>query len=276
MSQCKFEDGLEKNIVAIPSTSGPPNSTRSNNLTFGTPYNNPHAASTSPISRLFIAGVTLGGAVFLILGTLGYFFLNSHFRKRQQKHQAVHPPDLPPRDRGDVESSLVVRLPEMDLNCTLGTPELPGSGRFELRADVSSTLRASQTPQDQQTGLEPPAQPEISRNSVEEDAAGPAMTLEPPSRPVLPESRDRKSFSMHLMAPTSWPRPSKPHTPNNSVSDDFPRSLLSIRCQPAPDLDRPLPETPRPESPRSHVVSIRLPSGHTTVEISGYWDAGLF
>lgn len=214
--------------------------------------------------------------MFLILVFLTLKFL---FRRWQRRHHTVEPkdpPDPPSIDLRDLNQPIVLSLRENDTNSSLDPREMFDSGRVELRGEFSRTsftLDTSQTLQDQPTVLERTAHPNLCSNSGKDDTMERSTTPKSPGRLVMP---DKSRLAMHLLCPANWSRLSKPHTPNNSPSDEIASSFLSIQCQFVHDLDRSLPATPNTEARQSHVVSIRFPSGHTTVEISGYWDVGLF
>ena len=128
VSQCKFEEGLKKNIVAIPL--GNPNSTSS------TPSVLP--VSSEQLSLQGIAGITAGIITVLILITL---ILTCVLRRKQkarrlEREAAAFAPPTPPEYPDDRKT---ISLREIDENSLCGIHEAPDGGKAELYDEKSVT-----------------------------------------------------------------------------------------------------------------------------------------
>ncbi|KAL9121151.1 MAG: hypothetical protein Q9187_002296 [Circinaria calcarea] len=222
VSQCKYIDGLENDIIAIPpsistnppsiSTNPPANSTNPPSIS-----TNPPAISTSPpailksppaapqVNKSRIIGIALGIAGFLTLGVLLLVFLRKKRRSAQVERRkgAAATPSRPPEE---IEPPEISQVQEIDNNSLFfGYREMDDSGIAELRAERSTSVSVQEVTQlprsDQSMTGEPMARldmdgastfisPNRNKSSAQTTGTGPA----PPANPELTKPTDLTDY----------------------------------------------------------------------------------
>lgn len=240
VSQCKFEEGVEKRIVTIPSAS-----TNTTKLTT-TPSSASHLSITS------IAGITSGITIFF---TLSILILTCILRKRRSKRRraeqdaAAYAPTTPP---GQLDAKREFSLREIDENSLRGIREFPDSGKAELldsnppnELPDSGKAELRGTTSTRRLKFRIQELPSQDQPWVQELPASSRPTKPAPARLPCPQSK----FALTLSA--EYRRGSKIRHSEIGISHHSSRVASIIRSsRRAPDLDRSLPPTPISESPQ--------------------------
>lgn len=108
VSQCRFEEGIAKKIVAIPSAS----------ITTS-PINNPSMISSSHLNPKSVIGIVSGSVVFLTLSVLILTFIlrkRRSTRRRKKRSRAAFKSSY---SSGKLEEQRVLSLQEVDVGSLL-------------------------------------------------------------------------------------------------------------------------------------------------------------
>lgn len=130
VSQCRFDKGIAKKIVAIPSASR--NSTN-NNSTTTPPVNGPTMISSSQLKLTSVIEIVSGSVVFLTLSVLILTFIlrkRRSTRRRKKRSRAMFKSS---DSSGNLEEQRVISPQEVDVDSLCGTIEIPDSGKAELQ-----------------------------------------------------------------------------------------------------------------------------------------------
>lgn len=267
VSQCKFEEGVDKSITTIPSAST--NTTKPTTLTSA-------ARPASHLSITGIAGTTSGITLFLVLSILILAYIHRKRRSTRPLGEldgAAYAPTNPP---GHLDGKKELSLREIDENSLRGIREIPDSGKPELRDQNTSKelpdngkaeLRATTSTRRltfQLQELPSADQPWVKELPTSSDLTKPASAWVP-----IPKS----SFALTLSTP--YRHGSKMRHSDIGISHHSSRDmsiLSSVRR--LPNIDRSLPPTPISESPQVEKVDSMTERGLIEDILQFYYRSG--
>ncbi len=233
LSQCRFDQGVEKNIVPI-------NAKNLDSTASPSATNLPR--SSSHLNLRSILGITAGIVIFLILITL---MTTCILRKRQSARRREHDkgtPD-PTTPLGEVKTQRDLPLREIDENSLCGIREAPDNGKAELQAprslkELPDTGKAELRDAISTKSLEFPPQelPSLDHAWLSE--------LMPSDKKAAPTAKSKFALTVS----TEYRHGHKTRRSELGISHHSSRGARIFRR--APNLDRSLPPTPISESPQ--------------------------
>ena len=253
VSQCRFEDGLQPDILPLPptttldrsnSTSNPPSSS--------SPPASTTASATIPVG--VIIGIALGGSAILSISILLTVFV---FRRRRTAPQSGE--DSPTSDltklSDEKDSQEFISVKEIDSTSLSRFKEMDDSGRIELQGFPKVML-------------ELPGSKPVVHELAETSSIIDNMSFTRNLASLRHSARTSVASAGHSVK--SWIGLSKLRTTNLNPRLE---TLNSASTTGTVDLNRSLPPTPISESPQTPWTSISetaLPPGRSATDSSEY------